>query len=130
MHAEQPYCKFGSGFIKGTCSPVSSVWYERLFPGWNADWTTSAYKQIPSTELHYSDSSSSSSSSSAKEALEGFCDEWVENPTLIVQRDTFANFFHDSEDFFNVFIALAILKWNRADTQIMLTDLYPKGPFW
>jgi hypothetical protein len=49
---------------------------------------------------------------------------------LVTQRDTFANFFHDSEDFFNVFLAMAILQWKGGDTQMYLTDLYPEGPFW
>ena len=40
------------------------------------------------------------------------------------------NFFHDSEDFVNTLIALAILEWNVKDLQILITDLYPKGPFW
>ena len=35
-----------------------------------------------------------------------------------------------SEDFFNVFIAMAVLRWTAGNTQIYLTDLYPKGPFW
>jgi len=48
----------------------------------------------------------------------------------VLQRDTFANFFHDSEDFFNVFIALAVLQWPTSDLQVVLADLYPKGPFW
>jgi hypothetical protein len=55
---------------------------------------------------------------------------WIDHPVLIQQRDTFANFFHDSEDFVNVFLALGILKWSLQDVQIMLTDLYPEGPFW
>jgi hypothetical protein len=38
--------------------------------------------------------------------------------------------FHNSEDFFNAFIALAILRWNTADLQVIIADLYPKGPFW
>lgn len=55
------------------------------------------------------------------------CEEWIEAPTLIVERDTFANFFHNSEDFFNAFLALAILGWPLNGLQILLTDLYPKG---
>jgi hypothetical protein len=58
------------------------------------------------------------------------CDVWVEHPVLLVQRDTFANFFHDSEDFVNAFLALAILGWGPGDAQVYLTDLYPRGPFW
>lgn len=47
----------------------------------------------------------------------------------IVQRDTFANLFHDSEDFVNAFLAMAILRMAPGETQIFITDLYPKGPF-
>jgi hypothetical protein len=35
-----------------------------------------------------------------------------------------------SEDFVNAFLALAVLQWPLSSTQIYLTDLYPKGPFW
>ena len=80
--------------------------------GWNEDWRK-AFVELPG---------------SSDSELE--CDVWVEEPTLILQRDTFANFFHNSEDFFNTFIALAVLKWNTRDLQIILGDLYPKGPFW
>lgn len=48
----------------------------------------------------------------------------------VVQRDTFANLFHDSEDFVNSFLAMAILRKAPADMQVFLTDLYPDGPFW
>ncbi|CAN0025390.1 unnamed protein product, partial [Choristocarpus tenellus] len=48
----------------------------------------------------------------------------------VVQRHTFANLFHDSEDFVNAFLALAILRWSTGETQVFLSDLYPKGPFW
>ena len=58
------------------------------------------------------------------------CDEWIDKPVLIEQRDTFANFFHDSEDFVNVFLAMGVLELSAAETQIYLTDLYPEGPFW
>ena len=58
------------------------------------------------------------------------CEEWVSHPVLVTQRDTFANFFHDSEDFFNVFIAMAVLDYMPGQVQMYLTDLYPKGPFW
>ena len=37
----------------------------------------------------------------------------------LVERDTFANFFHDSEDFFNAFLALSILKWPVKDLQVV-----------
>ena len=82
-------------------------------PGWNADWSVRPTEIVnnPSDKLLQ-------------------CSEWIEHPVLVVQRDTFANFFHDSEDFVNSFLALAILEWNLGDTQLYLTDLFPKGPFW
>jgi hypothetical protein len=30
----------------------------------------------------------------------------------------------------NTFLALAVLEWARGDTQIIITDLFPEGPFW
>ena len=65
-----------------------------------------------------------------KESEDVQCDEWIEEPVLIDQRDTFANFFHDSEDFVNVFLAMGVLELAVGETQIYLTDLYPEGPFW
>lgn len=75
------------------------------------DWTVSAVKTIAENE-------------------DIQCHEWIEEPVLIDQRDTFANLFHDSEDFVNVFLAMAVLELTAGDTQIYLTDLYPEGPFW
>jgi hypothetical protein len=46
---------------------------------------------------------------------------------IIIQRDTFANFFHDSEDFFNLFLTLAILNLSLDDVVLLILDLYPKG---
>ena len=37
---------------------------------------------------------------------------------------------HPSEDFVNVFLAMAVLRWLPGQMQVYLTDLYPKGPFW
>jgi hypothetical protein len=59
------------------------------------------------------------------------CSEWIEDRTvMLAERDTFANFFHDSEDFVNMFLALSILQVKPKDLQVFLMDLYPKGPFW
>ena len=113
-HHQAAYLKPKLGFIQGTCSPVASKWQDRYMPGWNSDWTTRAYQRVPS--LDYSSHLT--------------CSEWIEHPVLIVQRDTFANLFHGSEDMVNVFIAFAILQWRLRDVQVYLTDLYPKGPFW
>ena len=30
----------------------------------------------------------------------------------------------------NAFLALAVLEWSRGDTQIVIMDLFPEGPFW
>lgn len=110
-HNDQPYVPFPLGFVRADCEVIPELWKDKFMPGWNMQWTTGAMETL-----------------SPDKAVE--CDEWVEHQVLIVQRDTFANFFHDSEDFVNVFLALAILQWNIGDTQIYLTDLYPKGPFW
>jgi len=110
-HMKQPYVAFGKGFVKGVCNPDPSHWRAESMPGWNVDWTVNAFQPVGSeAELQ--------------------CEEWVDHPVLVVQRDTFANFFHDSEDFTNAFLALSILEWTRGDAQMYLTDLYPEGPFW
>jgi len=111
-HFDQPYIRFPNGFIKADCELDEKRWQPPYFPGWNFDWTVNAVKIESPQEMSQQ------------------CDEWVEHPVLIVQRDTFANFFHDSEDLINSFLALAILKWNVGDTQLYFTDLYPEGPFW
>ena len=109
-HMDQPYVKFPMGFVQASCEHKPQYWVDAVMPGWNAQWTTQATSFVDSASLQ--------------------CDEHVAHPVLIVQRDTFANFFHDSEDFVNVFLAMAILKWSIGNTQIYLTDLYPQGPFW
>ncbi|CAN0446857.1 unnamed protein product, partial [Ectocarpus sp. 8 AP-2014] len=76
--------------------------------GWNADWTTKSFQPVDQLE----------------------CDGWVDHPVMVIQRDTFANLFHDSEDFVNAFLAMSILRKRPADVQVLLTDLYPRGPFW
>lgn len=116
-HDDQPYVHFSRGFVQGTCSPVNGLWEPKFMPGWNEDWTISAFEKIPNNN-------------NQGQQEEAICDEWIEHPVLIIQRDTFANFFHDSEDFFNVFIAMAVLQRNFDNVQIYLTDLYPRGPFW
>lgn len=107
-HARQPYVDFPKGFIKSDCSPTTD-WQPKAFPGWN--WNVSFDGFAPQ-------------STSFK------CDLTVDHNVLLIQRDTFANFFHDSEDFFNYFVAMSVLDWSLANTQVYLTDLYPEGPFW
>ena len=112
-HFKQPYVPYPEGFVQGKCTTNKAAgWNPNVMPGWNVDWTTSAFRSIAGAEAG------------------AVCDEWVTHPVLVVQRDTFANFFHDSEDFVNAFLALAILEWKLGDTQMYLTDLYPEGPFW
>lgn len=110
-HNVQPYVKFPKGFVQSDCKPVPELWQAASMPGWNVDWTVNALETIPSGAMSK-------------------CDEWIDHNVLIVQRDTFANFFHDSEDLINAFLALAILDWRLENTQIYFTDLYPEGPFW
>lgn len=108
-HFQQPYVPFPKDFIAGDCKADPSRWRPENMPGWNADLTTKAFTFIDND-------------------IE--CEMWVDHPVLITQRDTFANFFHDSEDFVDVFLAMAILQWSPGETQHFLTDLYPEGPFW
>ena len=110
-HFKQPYVSYPQGFVQGKCIiDDAEGWDPRVMPGWNLDWTTSSFQAV--------------------QGEGAVCDEWITHPVLVVQRDTFANFFHDSEDFINAFLALAILEWKLGDTQVYLTDLYPEGPFW
>jgi hypothetical protein len=115
---DMPYIHYPKGFLRSTCSADPTHWDARYLPGWNADLT------VKSMELL-------SSSITPEEVEKAYaCSEWIEHKVLFVQRDTFANFFHDSEDFVNVFLALAILEWSRGETQVIITDLFPEGPFW
>lgn len=113
-HAAQPYPAFPRGFLAADCNIQSEHWNPRVMPGWNVDLTTNAFKSLKD----FADANTVT------------CSEWIEHPVLMQERDTFANFFHDSEDFVNVFIAMAVLQWKPEDTQLFLMDLYPQGPFW
>lgn len=112
-HNVQPYVKFNKGFIEGNCEIDHNLWASDNMPGWNNDFANS----LVSTSQINLDTNE-------------ICKEWIDHPVLLTERDTFANFFHDSEDFVNVFLAMAILQWKPKDTQLFLTDLYPEGPFW
>ena len=109
QHRDEAYVHWTPGFITGDCAPVRREWQRERFPGWNEDMLFRGFEGRDA-------------------ALD--CEEWVEHPVILVQRHTFANFFHDSEDFFNVFLALTILRWRIGDAQVLLLDLYPRGPFW
>ena len=107
-HAEwEAHVSYRKGALAADCDPDPELWRTEHFPGWNAHWA-GAFARVDDLK----------------------CDVWEDAPTLVVERDTFANLFHDSEDFVNAFIALAVLRWSTADLQILLTDIYPEGPFW
>ncbi|KAH8071399.1 hypothetical protein JL721_4375 [Aureococcus anophagefferens] len=108
QHSKIAYRK---GTLAADCTTDKEVWQSKHFPGWNVNWFN-AFEQTDDLQCDVWD-----------------C-VWEENPTLIVERDTFANFFHNSEDFVNTLIALAILEWSTDDLQLLFTDLCPKGPFW
>ena len=113
-----PYIHYPMGFLKSTCQADRTHWDAKYLPGWNADLTVKSMELIPP-------------SNSPEQIEKAYaCSEWIEHNVLLIQRDTFANFFHDSEDFVNAFLALAVLEWKRGDTQIIITDLFPEGPFW
>jgi hypothetical protein len=98
-HWRQPYIHFEKGFLSGNCVIEDKEWNKNNFPGWNEDIVFRGFlANTDESELQ--------------------CDTWVEHPVLIVQRDTFANFFHGSEDMVNAFLALAILEWPAGDTQV------------
>jgi hypothetical protein len=114
-HMKQPYPPFPRGFVKADCTPDTTVWQGKFMPGWNVDLTTKAFQQLDEEESKHG---------------RDLCSVWIDHPVIFQQRDTFANFFHDSEDFVNVFLAFSVLQWKPMDVQVMLTDLYPEGPFW
>ena len=74
--------EYPAGTWGGTCNLDESLWrVDGSFPGWNLDWRN-GFQTMPG--------------SGGSDAELG-CDVWEEQPTLVLQRDTFANFFHNSE---------------------------------
>ena len=104
-----PVDRFPLGFVKADCDLDPALWVTASMPGWNADWTTGAVMTVPSISVGCNISDTLSKQLHDRMPSEGgqgqgqggdrgdevTCDEWVEHPVLIVQRDTFANFFHD-----------------------------------
>lgn len=131
-HSKQPYIIFPSNFVQSACEANPDLWNSDLMPGWNAGIcrTHSLPRVSFRTCLLISVEWTTGAVSMIKASHDVQCTEWIEESVLIDQRDTFANLFHDSEDFVNVFLAMSVLQMSLADTQIYLTDLYPKGPFW
>ena len=105
--------RFPLGFVKADCDLDPALWVTASMPGWNADWTTGAVMTVPLISIGYNISNVLSKELHDRMPSKGnlvlgqgegeggdrgdevTCDEWVEHPVLIVQRDTFANFFHD-----------------------------------
>eukprot|EP01035_Chromulina_nebulosa_P019476 gene19476-25358_t len=112
-HFDQPYIKFPEDFVTAHCQTDESLWKAQFMPGWNVDWSYNGFNSVSDIN---------------NDKLQ--CNDRENHNILIIQRDTFANFFHDSEDFVNAFLTMAVLDWNLMDTQLYLTDLYPEGPFW
>jgi hypothetical protein len=142
----QAYMRFPRGFVRGSCAlePAhsDSLWAEGRMPGWTADWTVRAFQSILDSDTTATTSSSNTASSSTTtrdsssssgdraQQQQVRCDAWVEQDTMVVQRDTFANLFHVSEDFINAFLVMGILQWSLNGTQVLVTDMYPQGPYW
>mmetsp|Transcript_27880 Transcript_27880/g.66394 ORF Transcript_27880/g.66394 Transcript_27880/m.66394 type:complete len:697 (+) Transcript_27880:173-2263(+) len=110
-HNDEAFVHFQKGTVGALCE-VTPAWNEKQLPGWNADWLGRGFKAV---------------SNAGDDLLK--CDVWVDKPSLIIQRHTFANMYHDSEDFLNAFIAAAVLNLPLNNFQVLLTDLYPWGPF-
>eukprot|EP00802_Teleaulax_amphioxeia_P006779 Tamp_06784.p1 GENE.Tamp_06784~~Tamp_06784.p1 ORF type:complete len:683 (-),score=140.00 Tamp_06784:274-2322(-) len=110
-HSDEAYIHFHKGTVQAQCTMDSAKYTEKKFPGWNADWLWTGLDHSPNDHERLA------------------CDMWEDTPTLVVQRDTFANMYHDTEDFVNAYLALAILELPLNGVQVFLTDLYPWGPF-
>ncbi len=45
-HFKQPYIPFPKGFVQGMCNiNAANGWRPEVMPGWNMDWTTSAFQE-------------------------------------------------------------------------------------
>ena len=91
-----------------SCQRVSSEWKDNQLPGWNKDWMVDKLSTTWQAE----------------------CTSFDDRPTLIIQRNgLIANLFHQTEAFFNAFLALLIAGLRPADVRVLIADLYPLGPF-
>ena len=106
-HEDAAYMHHDTPIIQTRCSKTSDVWRDDQLPGWNADWMIGGLaidRQIS-------------------------CESTEDKTLLIIQRDSFANLYHNSEDFFNAFLALLIAGLRPDQVRVFLADLYPWGPF-
>ena len=104
------HMSFDESVLFGHCA-ITKTPDKHNFPGWQKEWMN----RFTATD----DADSG--------MLE--CDMWEEVPTFLVQRHGFANMYHGSEDFFNTFLALAILNIPVNYARFMLSDLYPWGGY-
>jgi hypothetical protein len=88
------YFRFPKGFLKASCDLDTQLWQSKYMPGWNADITTEAI-EIVNKINHTPEGRNVGRNLDPRSGSGVVCDEWVDHPVLIVQRDTFANFFHD-----------------------------------
>ncbi len=102
-----PYFHHASKVLTTSCSKVTSEWKDNQLPGWNLDWMVGGLSTNGPVD----------------------CQDIEDKPLLIIQRHGFANFYHDSEDFFNVFLALIITGLRPDQVRVLIADLFPWGPF-
>ena len=101
-------------FLPGDCHPVARMWRAEYMPGWNADLTVGPYDHVLKASL-FADRRDGGGGgdrveggSRERTTMRGrrdggepvqvrreLCEQWVDHPVLVQQRDTFANFFHD-----------------------------------
>ena len=106
-HVDMPYMHFKDKVLRTMCTKVPTEWKENQLPGWNHDWMVGGLATDRPVD----------------------CTTAETTPLLIIQRHGFANFYHDSEDFFNAFLALLITGLRPDQVRVLLGDLYPWGPF-
>ena len=103
------YLEHVKPIIFTSCQRVIDEWKENQLPGWNKNWMQDAL----STSSH-----------------PAVCEHFDELPTLLIERNgLFANLFHQTEAFFNAFLALLITGLHPGNVRILIADLYPLGPF-
>ena len=98
-HAIHPYLDLP--MIGADCVKTGE-WNDQALPGWNAD-----VMRFSATK----------------------CTRVEEKALIVLKRDGFANFYHSSEDFFNIWLALLISELRPEQVRVLIIDLYAWGPF-
>lgn len=100
-------------FLLGDCHLVARMWRAEYMPGWNADLTVGPYDHVLKASL-FADRRDDRGGGGGRgrttmrgrrdgegegeepvQVRRELCEQWVDHPVLVQQRDTFANFFHD-----------------------------------